>query len=131
MPRDFSSTLGGNHNVRDVHPRAQDRIQLHETGLCSSLEQQPLLTISIDDGHVLDFSTAELLWKFGLKATFYIPRSNPERPVMTIPQIRELGTAFDIGGHLGKHRIQEYGFEILRGFFGLLLGLRRDFLKRI
>jgi len=103
MPRDFSSTLGGNHNVRDVHPRAQDRIQLHEAGLCSSLEQQPLLTISIDDGHVLDFSTAELLWKFGLKATFYIPRSNPERPVMTIPQIRELGTAFDIGGHTLSH----------------------------
>jgi peptidoglycan-N-acetylglucosamine deacetylase len=101
MPRDVGSTIGGHNNVRDVQSCAHDRIQLHES--CSSIEQQPILTISIDDGHVSDFSTAELLWKFGLKATFYIPRSNPERPVMAIAQIRELGTAFDIGGHTLSH----------------------------
>jgi peptidoglycan-N-acetylglucosamine deacetylase len=103
MPRDFGNTIVRNNGVRDVQSCAQDRIPLHESGPCSSIEQQPLLTVSIDDGHVSDFSTAELLCKFGLKATFYIPRSNPERPVMSVAQMRELGTAFDIGGHTLSH----------------------------
>lgn len=61
------------------------------------------LTISVDDGDPRDFRTAELLNKYGLKATFYIPSQNPERPVMTEAQIRELSGSFEIGAHTMNH----------------------------
>jgi peptidoglycan/xylan/chitin deacetylase (PgdA/CDA1 family) len=47
--------------------------------------------------------TAELLSKFGLKATFYVTRCNPERTVMGLSKIRELSTIFDVGGHSLNH----------------------------
>jgi peptidoglycan/xylan/chitin deacetylase (PgdA/CDA1 family) len=61
------------------------------------------LTISIDDGHVADLRTADLLSKYGLQATFYIPAKNPERPVMPTAQIRELAGSFEIGAHTVNH----------------------------
>jgi peptidoglycan/xylan/chitin deacetylase (PgdA/CDA1 family) len=61
------------------------------------------VTVSVDDGHSSDLMTAELLCKFGLKATFYVPRSNPERPVMGQSEIRELSTSFEVGGHTLSH----------------------------
>jgi peptidoglycan/xylan/chitin deacetylase (PgdA/CDA1 family) len=61
------------------------------------------VTISIDDGDVTDFRTAELLNKYGLKATFYIPARNPERPVMSTSQVRELATQFEVGAHTLNH----------------------------
>lgn len=62
------------------------------------------LTFSVDDGHPTDLRTAELLKKYGLKATFYIPKSNPEREVMSVPQIREIAEHFDVGGHTLSHK---------------------------
>ena len=62
-----------------------------------------LVTISIDDGHVTDLRTAELLSKHGLQATFYIPARNPERPVMPTAQMRELAGSFEIGAHTLNH----------------------------
>src|SRR5438477_127046 len=38
---------------------------------------EPLLTTSWDDGHVLDFKVADLLSKYDLTGTFYIPRNAP------------------------------------------------------
>jgi peptidoglycan-N-acetylglucosamine deacetylase len=61
------------------------------------------VTVSIDDGDPRDFRTAELLNKYGLKATFYIPRQNPERPVMSERQVRELSSGFEIGAHTISH----------------------------
>jgi peptidoglycan-N-acetylglucosamine deacetylase len=61
------------------------------------------VTISIDDGAMTDFRTAELLSKYGLQATFYIPEKNPERPVMPLSQIRELSQHFEIGAHTLNH----------------------------
>jgi peptidoglycan/xylan/chitin deacetylase (PgdA/CDA1 family) len=61
------------------------------------------LTISIDDGPVTDLRAAELLSKYGLQATFYIPARNPERPVMPTAQIRELASSFEIGAHTLNH----------------------------
>jgi peptidoglycan/xylan/chitin deacetylase (PgdA/CDA1 family) len=61
------------------------------------------VTISIDDGHLTDLRTAELLNKYGLQATFYIPARNPERPVMPAAQIRELAASFEIGAHTLNH----------------------------
>ncbi len=61
------------------------------------------VTISVDDGHVTDFRTAELLKRYGLQATFYIPARNPERSVMNASQIRELASTFEIGAHTLNH----------------------------
>lgn len=61
------------------------------------------VTISIDDGDVTDLRTAELLNKYGLQATFYIPARNPERPVMPSAQVRELSEGFEIGAHTLNH----------------------------
>jgi peptidoglycan/xylan/chitin deacetylase (PgdA/CDA1 family) len=61
------------------------------------------VTISIDDGDVTDLRTAELLTKYGLQATFYIPARNPERAVMPPSHIRELSLCFEIGAHTLNH----------------------------
>jgi hypothetical protein len=62
-----------------------------------------IVTTSWDDGHPLDFKLAELLYKYNLKGTFYIPRSNDEHKVMSEAEISELGKNFEIGGHTLTH----------------------------
>jgi hypothetical protein len=62
-----------------------------------------LITTSWDDGHVMDFKLAELLRKYSLPATFYIPQTNAERPVMSASQIKTLAKGFEIGGHTLHH----------------------------
>jgi len=63
----------------------------------------PFVTISVDDGHPTDLRTAELLTRYGIAATFYIPVKNPEREVLSKAQIRELASRFEIGGHTLNH----------------------------
>lgn len=63
-----------------------------------------LLTVSVDDGHPADTRTAELLGKHGLKATFYVLGSNPERAVLHGDDLRSLATDFEIGAHTFCHR---------------------------
>jgi hypothetical protein len=62
------------------------------------------ITTSWDDGHPLDFRVAELLTKYGLRGTFYIPRT-AENGTMTAAQIRELSLAFEIGAHTLHHAV--------------------------
>jgi peptidoglycan/xylan/chitin deacetylase (PgdA/CDA1 family) len=61
------------------------------------------VTVSVDDGHSTDLQTAELLSRYGIAATFYVPVKNPEREVLTKQQIRELASRFEIGGHTLNH----------------------------
>ncbi len=63
------------------------------------------LTISVDDGHPLDMKAAELLSRYGLAATFYVPVKNPERPIMDKSEIQKIGEAFEIGAHTYNHRV--------------------------
>jgi peptidoglycan-N-acetylglucosamine deacetylase len=69
----------------------------------SAASMQACVTISVDDGSSSDFRTADLLDKYGLQATFYIPGSNPERPVLEPSQIRALAARFEIGSHTLHH----------------------------
>ncbi|MDP4238378.1 MAG: polysaccharide deacetylase family protein [Bacteroidota bacterium] len=62
-----------------------------------------ILTTSWDDGHPLDLKLLGLLEKYNLKATFYIPLSNSENPVMGKSLIQELSTYQEIGGHTISH----------------------------
>jgi peptidoglycan/xylan/chitin deacetylase (PgdA/CDA1 family) len=61
------------------------------------------ITISVDDGHETDLRTADLLDEVGLRATFYIPATNPERPVMSNDEIRSVAARFEVGGHTFHH----------------------------
>jgi hypothetical protein len=63
-----------------------------------------LVTTSWDDGHPSDLRVADLLDKYGLSGTFYIPCTNSEgRPVMSSMKLVELGRRFEIGGHTRDH----------------------------
>jgi peptidoglycan/xylan/chitin deacetylase (PgdA/CDA1 family) len=63
-----------------------------------------LVTTSWDDGHPSDLRVADLLEKYRLSGTFYIPSINSEcRPVMRSTEVAELGRRFEIGGHTSDH----------------------------
>ncbi|HVS40203.1 MAG TPA: polysaccharide deacetylase family protein [Gemmataceae bacterium] len=60
------------------------------------------ITTSWDDGHPLDLRLAELLTKYGLRGTFYVPMT-AEHGTMTSAQVRTLGGVFEIGAHTLHH----------------------------
>lgn len=64
---------------------------------------EKFVTISIDDGDPSDLRTVDLLHKYGLQATFYIPGYNEERQVMNARQIREIDQQFEVGSHTLHH----------------------------
>jgi peptidoglycan/xylan/chitin deacetylase (PgdA/CDA1 family) len=68
----------------------------------SILQPRAYITTSWDDGHPLDLRLAELLHKYALPATFYIPLDN-QLPVLTPVQLRELSAAFEVGAHTMNH----------------------------
>lgn len=65
--------------------------------------REAFATVSVDDGHPTDLRTADLLSKYDVPATFYIPARNPERPVLSRPQMRELAAKFECGAHTMNH----------------------------
>ena len=62
-----------------------------------------VITTSWDDGHPLDLQLSELLCEYGIKGTFYVPKTNSENPVMHRSEILELARGFEIGGHTYSH----------------------------
>lgn len=61
---------------------------------------------SFDDGDIHDLRLAELLVKYDLKGTFYIPRAcDLVSKSLTDDQIRQLSSVVEIGGHTLNHRI--------------------------
>ena len=67
-------------------------------------QDRPVLwvTTSWDDGYPLDLRLAELLYRYGVQGTFYVPMRSP-MPVMAPSQLRELAARFEIGGHTISH----------------------------
>lgn len=61
-----------------------------------------IMTTSWDDGHPLDFRVADLLAKYGLRGTFYVP-FECEHAVLTAPQVKELARTFEVGAHTLHH----------------------------
>lgn len=76
------------------------------------MNKQVLFSVSWDDGHPLDMRVAELMHKHGIQGTFYVPSRvapggscNPNGfAVMSTEQLRQLGTAFEIGSHTMDHK---------------------------
>lgn len=65
--------------------------------------EKAIVTTSWDDGHPLDLKLAEMLVKYDIPATFYIPIERAKRGCMNPDEIREIGERFDIGGHTYHH----------------------------
>lgn len=83
------------------------------------LPRMKLITTSWDDGHPLDFRLAELLHKYNLRGTFYIPKYNAEHQVMSAQQVAELSRNFEIGGHTINHiRLHSTDKKILQSEIG-------------
>lgn len=61
-----------------------------------------LVTTSWDDGHPCDLRVAELLARYGLPGTFYVPATG-QRHCIAPPELRTLGQSFDIGAHTLRH----------------------------
>lgn len=86
------------------------------------------ITTSWDDGHPSDRRLADLLGKYDLKGTFYVPRQNPENRVMKESEITDIAQHFEIGGHTLRHcnlqRLSaEEGREEINGSFHWLRSL--------
>ena len=63
-------------------------------------------TCSFDDGHITDMRLAELLAKYNLKGTFYIPQAcNLFSNSLSESQIRELSGSIEVGGHTMSHQV--------------------------
>ncbi|MCA9406874.1 MAG: polysaccharide deacetylase family protein [Candidatus Omnitrophica bacterium] len=83
--------------------------------------QTSFITISIDDGAPEDLKVANLLHKFGLKATFYIPAYNRENKLLQKRDIKLIAKDFEVGGHtyhhvpLAKLKRQQAEEEVLSG----------------
>src|SRR5438067_13209022 len=60
------------------------------------------ITTSWDDGHPLDGRVAELLTKYGLRGTFYVPMA-AETSTMSAAQMRDLSSTFELGAHTLHH----------------------------
>jgi peptidoglycan/xylan/chitin deacetylase (PgdA/CDA1 family) len=73
-------------------------------------------TTSWDDGHPFDLRVAEMLAKYGVDGTFYVPRANVEgRAVMTSEELRTIANEFEIGGHTLDHvRLHESSSDTRR-----------------
>ncbi|MVN22143.1 polysaccharide deacetylase family protein [Mucilaginibacter arboris] len=62
-----------------------------------------IITTSWDDGYPQDLKLADLLDKYNLPATFYIPKTNQEHVVMDEKTIVALSKRFELGGHTLNH----------------------------
>ena len=63
-----------------------------------------IITTSWDDGHPSDRRLADLLAKYGVAGTFYVPTSHSEgHEVIESAAVREIATQFEIGGHSEDH----------------------------
>jgi peptidoglycan/xylan/chitin deacetylase (PgdA/CDA1 family) len=87
--------------------------------------KEAIITTSWDDGNPLDLKLAELLKKYDVPATFYIPIVYEKRGCMTPQQVREIAQSFDVGGHSYHHiRLHKIPFneaekEVAEGKKGL------------
>lgn len=66
-------------------------------------QKNGLVSVSVDDGDLLDLKLADIFEKNNIKATFFIPIKRAGHKVLSKAQIRELSRLFEIGGHTLNH----------------------------
>jgi len=76
---------------------------------------QLIVTTSWDDGSIFDLKVAELLSKYKIKGTFYIPQKLFAHP-LTRQNILEIDKEHEIGAHTLNHvRLSEIPIEVAKG----------------
>jgi len=66
--------------------------------------QNAIVTTSWDDGHPLDLRLAEMLARYGVRGTFYVPLRYESVPLMDTKEIRALrAMGMEIGSHTLTH----------------------------
>jgi peptidoglycan-N-acetylglucosamine deacetylase len=68
------------------------------------MNPETYITTSWDDGHPWDLRVADLLKKYDLSGTFYVPMT-AENQTLTPAQLRQLSLSFEIGSHTLHHTI--------------------------
>ena len=68
------------------------------------MRPETYITTSWDDGHPLDLRVAELLHKYALPGTFYVPMTAATE-TMSAGQLQELALGFEIGAHTLRHNL--------------------------
>lgn len=63
---------------------------------------QACITTSWDDGHPADLRLAELLAKYSISATFYVPRAS-DKPTLSAAELQTLSQSHDVGAHTMQH----------------------------
>jgi peptidoglycan-N-acetylglucosamine deacetylase len=66
------------------------------------MKSRTYITTSWDDGHPMDLRVGDLLVKYGIAGTFYVPMAT-ELGTMSAAQVRELIPEFEIGAHTLHH----------------------------
>jgi hypothetical protein len=87
-----------------------------------------LITTSWDDGHPLDLRVAELLAKYGMTGTFFVPLCDPYRPRLSDAELRELSSSgFEIGSHgmLHRNRVSTFCYPMGRFDADIVAEVRR------
>lgn len=63
-----------------------------------------IVTTSWDDGHPADMRVAEILSKYNMAGTFYVPCRNREgKNVMSRQDLKSLAKVYELGGHTMDH----------------------------
>jgi peptidoglycan/xylan/chitin deacetylase (PgdA/CDA1 family) len=88
-----------------VNPQLENPVTTKTNGASASSvgQKEKYVTLSVDDGHPTDLRTVDLLHKYGLTATFYVPATNHERVVLTPTQVRDIDRQFEVGSHTWSH----------------------------
>jgi peptidoglycan/xylan/chitin deacetylase (PgdA/CDA1 family) len=82
-----------------------------KVGFDIELDARCIVTTSWDDGNVLDIRLAELLQKFGLKGTFYVPIHYSRRSLRD-DEVKFLSKSFEIGAHTLTHpKLTDLSYE--------------------
>ena len=73
-------------------------------GISPETSPKIMLTMSWDDGYPADLRVAELMARYKVKGTFYVPLANQEGlPVLSPASLRELASLHEIGSHTYDH----------------------------
>jgi peptidoglycan/xylan/chitin deacetylase (PgdA/CDA1 family) len=83
---------------------AGDTVTTVEDDSRDDVQRRTVFTTSWDDGHPNDLRVAEILARYGIKGTFYVPIQNRDgRPVIESRILRRIAELHEIGSHTFSH----------------------------
>jgi peptidoglycan/xylan/chitin deacetylase (PgdA/CDA1 family) len=93
------------YRVGQAHNECNNKNRDAGAGFWMSGSGNCIFTASFDDGHPLDTKAADLMAKYGICGTFYVPLSYPGNPLLSEAEIRNLARQFEVGSHSMTHAV--------------------------